>query len=190
MTKSARIRELSALGISTADIARQMGIRLQHAYNVLKQHRIVNAVGPPDKLTGLNADKPLLSEQHLLKSGFEKVAQWQSKSDGSIELSQKLPVEGGVYAFCIDGVAHYVGLASMGLSKRIYFYARPGITQRTSIRLNRQIIDCLSKGQVVDVLIARPSDLEWNGLPVHVCAGLELGLIKAFTLLWNQRSTK
>ncbi len=36
MSVSEKIRELARGGISTADIARQLGIRYQHAYNVLK----------------------------------------------------------------------------------------------------------------------------------------------------------
>lgn len=35
-TKSARIRKLHAMGLSTGDIARAMGISYQHARNVLK----------------------------------------------------------------------------------------------------------------------------------------------------------
>ncbi len=36
MTTSARIRALAPEGMATAEIARQLGIRYQHAYKVLK----------------------------------------------------------------------------------------------------------------------------------------------------------
>lgn len=39
MSISEKIRELARDGVSTADIARQLGIRYQHAYNVLKAGR-------------------------------------------------------------------------------------------------------------------------------------------------------
>lgn len=39
MSISEKIRELAHAGGSTADIARQLGVRYQHAYNVLKQDR-------------------------------------------------------------------------------------------------------------------------------------------------------
>lgn len=84
----------------------------------------------------------------------------------------------------------YVGVATMGLAKRIYFYAKPGVSQRTSIRLNEIIRSELGSGAQIEVLIAQPEDLEWNGLPVHSAAGLELGLIKAYALPWNMRSAK
>jgi hypothetical protein len=40
----------------------------------------------------------------------------------------------------------------------------------------------------IDIYTAGPSDLEWNGLPVHASAGLELGLIKKYALPWNMRN--
>ena len=77
----------------------------------------------------------------------------------------------------------------MGLAKRIYFYGRPGVTQTTSIRINSKIKEELLAQRGVEIFIAIPENLEWNGLPVHGAAGLELGLIKRYYLPWNKRST-
>jgi hypothetical protein len=76
----------------------------------------------------------------------------------------------------------------MGLAKRLYFYAKPGITQRTSQRLNGIIKSELQQVSFTDIYTSIPPDLEWNGLPIHGSAGLELGLIKRFALPWNMRS--
>jgi hypothetical protein len=54
--------------------------------------------------------------------------------------------------------------------------------------LNQIIRTHLAAGKAIDIMIAQPPDLEWNGLPVRGCAGLELGLIKKFRLEWNMRS--
>ena len=94
----------------------------------------------------------------------------------------------GVYAFAKEDVVLYVGVATMGLAKRIYFYGRPGVSQRTSLRLNRIIKNELLSAGFIDIYTAMPPDLEWNGLPVHGSAGLELGLIKKYALPWNMRS--
>lgn len=99
-----------------------------------------------------------------------------------------MPKDVGVYAFAVGGVVQYVGVATMGLAKRTYFYARPGVTQRTSLRINELLLDQTASGAVVDVYVATPENLAWRGLPVHGAAGLELGLIKAFNLPWNKRS--
>lgn len=110
------------------------------------------------------------------------------------ELSEKDAIEGvvpkhpGVYAFAISGVAVYVGVAKMGLSKRLYFYGNPGSTQRTSQRLNQIIRDTIRNGFEIEIYTAQPTDLEWNGLPVSGVAGLEVGLIKSFHLTWNIRA--
>jgi hypothetical protein len=98
-------------------------------------------------------------------------------------LDRPLPKCVGVYAFAKDGIVLYVGVATMGLAKRLYFYGKPGVSQRKGIIKNE-----LLTVPAIDIYIAVPSDLEWNGLPVHGSAGLELGLIKKYALPWNMRS--
>ena len=93
-----------------------------------------------------------------------------------------------MYAFAKSGMVLYVGVATMGLAKRLYFYAKPGATQRTSLRLNSIIKNELLTTPFIDIYTAAPPDLEWNRLPVHGLAGLELGLIKKYSLPWNMRS--
>lgn len=109
--------------------------------------------------------------------------------DGVLKPSQKLPKGRGVYAFVKDEAALYVGLATMGLAKRLYFYGKPGATQRTSIRIGAELRSQLASGAQIGIYTATPPDLEWEGLPVAGDAGLELGLIQAFLLPWNKRGT-
>jgi len=189
MTKSDQIRDLAKQGLATADIARQLGIRYQHAYNVLKNSGVSAHKSKRASRAKPIIAKPTLYEKNLVEAGFETHSYWKSDEAGGIELSEKLPSEQGVYAFCIDGVAQYVGVATMGLAKRIYFYKKPGSSQKTSIRINDKINRLVEKSIEVRLLIANPDDLEWNGLPVHGCAGLELGLIKKYELPWNMRSS-
>jgi hypothetical protein len=106
----------------------------------------------------------------------------------NLTLENPAPKDVGVYAFVKAGVAQYIGVATMGLSKRLYFYGRPGISQRTSLRLNAIIKAELLGPDDIEIYVASPPDLEWNGLPVHGSAGLELGLIKKYRLPWNTRS--
>lgn len=75
----------------------------------------------------------------------------------------------------------------MGLAKRLKFYCRPGVTQRTSIRLNSLLLDLIAKGVRVDIYVATPEDQVWNGLPVHGPSGLEYSLISKYHLPWNIR---
>lgn len=134
--------------------------------------------------------KPELPVDILLQSGFLKAAEWELSPVGQLTPTTPLPKEVGVYAFAINGVVKYVGVATMGISKRLYFYAKPAISQRTSLRLNDVIKAELAAASAVEILVARPADMEWNGLPVHGAAGLELGLIKKYALPWNMRSAR
>lgn len=186
LSKSERIRRLAKDGLSTADIARMLGIRYQHAYKVLRDMGTSSVTRPKPA----RRSKPALPKETLLARGFNLAAEWRLSEEGAIYLSASLPKCEGVYAFSIEGIVQYVGVATMGLAKRLYFYAKPGISQRTSIRLNGVIRDLLIDGRSVQVLYACPDHLEWNGLPVHGSAGLELGLIKTYDLPWNQRSAK
>jgi hypothetical protein len=188
VTKADLIRGLSSQGLSVSEIAATANVRYQHAYHVLKRSGLITA--NPRKEAVPIPPKPSLTAATLLDAGFRHASTWILDDKGVLILSEALPKEVGVYAFVKDGVVLYIGVATMGLAKRIYFYAKPGVTQRTSLRLNDIIRRELEAAGKIDVLIAQPNDMKWNGLPVHGAAGLELGLIKAYALPWNMRSAK
>jgi hypothetical protein len=144
-TKSDQIRELAARKISTAEIAKRLGIRYQHAYNVLKRGNAAPAKKPAHP--SLVSTRPILEEKELLKVGFECVAQWKKDATGDLVVAGSLPKEAGVYDFVSEGRALYVGVATMGLEKRLRFYRRPGPTQTTSIRVKAKLLEKL---QVVE----------------------------------------
>lgn len=147
------------------------------------------AIAEPDlegqRIT-LAAGRPALTEDALLRAGFAFVATWTVKG-GKLAPDRPLPPNPGVYAFVVDGAARYVGVATMGLAKRLHFYGRPGATQRTSQRLNALLLALLQTSNRVQIYAASPSSSDWNGLPVNLAAGLEHGLIERFELPWNIR---
>lgn len=190
MSVSENIRVLAREGLATAEIARRLGIRYQHAYNVLKAGGTLPAPsnGVSEAARPLPQQKPPLPVDTLIAGGFTFSGRWLLSATNDLVLDQALPKGVGVYAFAKDGIALYVGVATMGLAKRLYFYGKPGVSQRTSLRLNGTIKNELLTTPAIDIYIAQPPDLEWNGLPVHGSAGLELGLIKKYALPWNMRS--
>ncbi|MBR0684659.1 GIY-YIG nuclease family protein [Bradyrhizobium manausense] len=183
MTTSDQIRSLAKQGLSTADIARRLGIRYQHAYNVLNK-----SDAPKSIKVSRTSTKPPLVTSELLSGGFKLSSRWHLSETLELRLEQSMTNEVGVYAFAKENIVLYVGVATMGLAKRLYFYAKPGSTQRTSQRLNEILKAELVAVSHIDIYTATPPDLEWNGLPVHGSAGLELGLIKKYSLPWNVRS--
>jgi hypothetical protein len=184
---SENIRQLAKEGLSVAEIAERLGIRYQHAYGVVKANDGVqprkSVARPPLQ------PKPILTADFLIQSGFDLSAYWTLTPNNELVLDRPVSRSVGVYAFAIEGIVHYVGVATMGLSKRLYFYGKPGATQLTSLRLNSTIKNALAAVLAVEIYTAEPPDLEWNGLPIHGSAGLELGLIKKFDLPWNKRSS-
>lgn len=192
MTISDSIRSLANEGLPTAEIARRLGIRYQHAYNVLKGHNgklASRSDEPRQTIAGSETIKPPLFVADLLTSGFSLVGKWLASPEHALIVDRALPKDVGVYVFAKSDRALYVGVATMGVAKRLRFYGKPGATQRTSIRINAQLLDELRAEPCIDIYAAFPPDQQWNGLPVHGAAGLELGLIKRYALPWNMRGT-
>lgn len=125
-------------------------------------------------------------ESVLCDAGFERVGNWVLDKD-TIALQGDIPTAPGVYAHVVDGHVFYIGVASMGLKGRLHFYAKPGPTQRTSIRINGLIRQKLASGHEVWVVAAFPNAGVWNGLPVDTVTGLEAGLIREIRPPWNKR---
>lgn len=150
--------------------------------------------GPIDKAseveTVVHQQKPSLPVDTLVAGGFVLAGRWVLSKTNDLIPDRVLPKGCGVYAFAKDGFILYVGVATMGLAKRLYFYSKPSVSQLTSLRLNSIIKNELLTTPSIDIYTAEPVDLEWNGLPVHGSAGLELGLIKKYALPWNVRSAK
>jgi hypothetical protein len=130
-----------------------------------------------------------LTVQRLLQSGFSEVDCWLA-GDDRIHPPRNLPKQRGVYAFAVGERVMYVGLASRSIHQRLGFYARPGASQLTNVRLNGIIRDTISKGQRVRVLIAHPPDLEWMGLRMSGSEALEAALIEDFRPAWNMKGVQ
>lgn len=192
MTKADQIRALADGTLTVAEIAAKLDVPYQHVDGVLRRSGLIGTTKPTMRGRRVPievAAKPELSSDTLLRAGFHHAASWALDGGGALVLTKPVPKDVGVYAFVRAGVVMYVGVATMGLAKRIYFYGKPGVSQRTSLRLNAIIRDEIANANHIDILIAQPEDMLWNGLPIHGAAGLELGLIKAFKLPWNMRSS-
>lgn len=194
-TKSEKIRALAKADYSRVEIASLLNIRYQHVRKVLVDAGISKGL----KILELEVDRsPVVVEladeasfattraEYLTEAGFESLGTWSAGlADGDIVLSAKPPNDPGVYAFVLDGAVVYVGLTQSGLKNRLDQYRRGDERQKTNSRVKQLIARALAEGKNVGVLIARPTPLEWQSLPVNTAAGLEMGLIKSIKPLWN-----
>ena len=187
MSISEQIRVLAREGLTVAEIASQLNIRYQFAYGVLRKAGLLASKTAAPTIKPISSHKQPLPVDELIKAGFSLSSRWMLSQSGELKLERPLPKEVGVYAFAMEGAVQYAGVATMGLAKRIYFYGKPGSTQRTSQRINEIIKNELKNVSAIDVYTAIPPDSDWNGLPIHGSAGLELGLIKKYSLPWNKR---
>jgi hypothetical protein len=191
-TKSDKIRALAKAGYARAEIAALLGIRYQHVRKVLLDAGITGGLknvrieveNEPVEVE-LSDDTEPVDAEFLLQAGFELLGSWTQPSAGEILLSAKAPNDPGVYAFILEGVIVYVGLTQTGLRTRLDHYRRGHERQRTSRRVKGLIATALSEQKRVEVLIAVPPALDWNGLPINTAAGLEMGLIKLLKPAWN-----
>src|SRR5438445_358348 len=199
-TKSANIRALAQAGYDRAEIARALGIRYQHVRNVLVRsgntgglRRQIEVEREPVTVEAALGLPQAISWEQLLKAGFRLLGEWMLDGQGAIKLGAIAPADPGVYAFAIEEMVVYVGLANSGLKTRFDQYRRGHKGQRTSSRVKGLIINALAGGQQIKVLIAMPGTSVWNGLPVNTAAGLQGGLIRtrrpAAENLWAAAAT-
>lgn len=134
--------------------------------------------------------RPTLNVAVLIAAGFQHRGDWTSNDPARLRINGTLPQEKGVYAFASGDAVMYVGVAGMGLKKRLYFYENPGAKQATNVRINDLIRASLLDGEAISVYTATPPDFDWGGLAVNGRAGLEIGLIESFYLPWNVRGSK
>lgn len=192
-TKADKIRRLANAGYSRVEISKALGIRYQHARNVLVRSGGANGrAGASAEAERSPIRLPLkptstlaaTSSKTLRRAGFQTVAEWTSAGD-SIQLDSPVPREPGVYALTLDDKVVYVGLTLTGLRRRMDQYRRGYKHHRTSSRVKELIMAALVEGRRVKVMVAIPQHSVWNGLPVNTAAGLEAGLIELIRPAWN-----
>ncbi|WP_153064545.1 GIY-YIG nuclease family protein [Agrobacterium sp. LAD9] len=188
-TTADKIRALLLEGHLRADVARFLDIRYQHVRKVAVDAGIEQGLQRGIVVVPAAQPVPEVREETaievLVDAGFTLLGTWLVAEAG-IGLSAPAPKDPGVYVFVIDGVIKYVGLTKMGFHRRMYSYSKPGSTQRTSKRINGIIAKHAAAGTIVEIYIAVPPALEWNGLPINTAAGLEAGLIEMIQPEWNK----
>jgi len=185
-TKADMVRALDRAGMTRADIARFLGIRYQHVRSTLgpkaESTRSVSSSTPPEL-----RHREQWPVRRLIDAGFHLLGECSLSGADAFIYSAKAPTEPGVYVFAVDGFAKYVGLTRGGLRTRLGHYVYGHRAQRTSARVKELILAALRSDHQVQVLIATPPEMEWNGLPVDGAAGLETGLIRLIRPEWNQQ---
>lgn len=189
-TTSDKIRALLREGYLRTEVAKYLDIRYQHVRKVAVDAGIED--GLQRGIVVVQKSKPIPKVREdvaidiLLDAGFLRLGTWIADGAGGIALETPAPREAGVYVFVVDGMIKYIGVSRAGIASRMSNYRAGQKGQRTSARVNEIINEHVTAGTIVEIYLAMPPALEWNGLPVITAAGLEAGLIKMIQPPWNR----
>ena len=134
-----------------------------------------------------NSSEPDRDWSQLLRRGFDYVGDFKVDDDGHPALDELAPSRPGVYAIIRDQTVVYIGISNRTLRARMNDYRRGHKGQRTSSRINAQLLAGLQRGVRLRLICATPEISTWNGWPVNTAAGLELGLISVLKPEWNMQ---
>lgn len=165
MSKREEILELGRQGVAVVEIARKLGVRYQSVRQALigagipRLRKDGTMLVASDGTTARKSSseksvKPDLKTAQLEESGFNLVGDWIIDDNDRPIPTIAIPKHVGVYAFSVDGIVQYVGVATMGLAKRLYFYGKPGQSQKTSQRINGYLLQLINAGVRVQIHVA------------------------------------
>jgi len=96
-----------------------------------------------------------------------------------------------LYVFAVQGKPMYVGKSARSLKQRLYGYKKGGATQRTNIRIRKEIIAQLQQAQKVDIYAFASSESQTLGdFILNIPAALEDDIIRKLRPPWNGRRTE
>lgn len=130
--------------------------------------------------------------QRIVAIGFRQVGNWQLREGRLVlDLLDATISCNTLYAYVVNDVPMYVGKSVGSLKNRLIGYINPPEGQRTNIRLNKLLRDCLARGANA-VVYALPDTglIMYGGFHLNLAAGLEDSLIGTLKPEWNMTGTK
>lgn len=123
----------------------------------------------------------------LINSGFINVGHWTLNNNKiQYHLTSHQKTQNVLYGFVSNRVIMYIGKTTMQLTRRMYGYQNPGLSQRTNIRVNDKIRILLTNKQPLDILILVDNGLlKHSDFRINLAAGLEDTLISEIKPDWN-----
>jgi hypothetical protein len=114
----------------------------------------------------------------LTTIGFIKVGEWILDSNFNHTITTNLDKRSLLYSFVSDSEVLYIGKTADTLKNRMNGYKNAGGTQRTNIRVKKEIVGLLSKKKEVHIyILIDDAKLTFKNYNISLAAGLEDNLI-------------
>ncbi len=126
--------------------------------------------------------------ERLTKIGFIKIGEWNLKSNFKHTITKNLEKRNLLYSFVSDSKVLYIGKTADTLKNRMNGYKNAGGSQRTNIRVKKEIIELLGKNKDVHIyILIDDANLAFKKYKISLAAGLEDNLIADIRPEWNFR---
>jgi len=124
--------------------------------------------------------------QQLIDINFKYLGNWFFHDDELDNTIQNTDITNFLYAFVIDDNIQYIGKSTQSIKKRFAGYKKPGKSQTTNIKNNKNIKDTLKNNQEIKIYIFNDnSPLRYGKFNINLAAGLEDSLINSIKPPWN-----
>ena len=131
--------------------------------------------------------------ERIQEIGFTQTGKWIIEgSIISFDIQEKINSKNSLYAFIIEEEVMYVGKTTNWFLNRMKGYSKPGPSQNTNIRINKNIIEAIEKKHRVFVYVLPESNLlKYGSFSLSITEGLEHSIISDINPEWNiQGKTK
>lgn len=126
--------------------------------------------------------------QRLKKTGFKLAGSWRLGGGCIIpDIHTFVNEKPVLYALIVNEKIKYIGKTSRLLRQRMMMYRKPGKTQKTNIRINKEIKKVLGGGGDVLIYALINNGKEYKGFKLSLPAALEDSMIKMLDPDWNIR---
>jgi hypothetical protein len=96
-----------------------------------------------------------------------------------------------LYCFECNDTVKYIGKTVKTVSQRMYGYKKPSESQRTNLRVNKEIKKFLKNEKEIDIYILIDNGLlNFGDFRINIAAGLEDTLIAEYKPEWNYNGKK
>ncbi len=125
----------------------------------------------------------------LLDIGFKNIGHWKFDSEKfDYDIKNNLTDRNLLYSFVCENQVFYIGKTTNTLKNRLNGYKNANSTQKTNIRVKKEILSKLKTGKRVEILILLDkANLQYYSYKISLASGLEDILIEHIKPEWNFR---